>query len=180
MTKNNKIRQSRGMTLVELMISMVILSIILAFAVGLFVTQQDSSSKRQKHMQLVQRGRGAMQLLEYRLREIKTVNTADASNLAYTDINGVTFRFYLNGTTLMMEDATHTVALGNPLPVANEVSRFIFTYSNNMGTVLTPNPLTAAQRATIRQVSINLVLRSTVPKFSHYPNSLTGFVALRN
>jgi len=180
MIKNIKIKQNRGMTLVELMISMTILSIILAFAVSMFVVQQRSSSRQQKRMQLVQRGRGTMQLLDYRLREVRSVTTAAAASISYTDVDGVARSFYLNGTTLFMTDATHTAALGNPLPVANEVSRFILQYNNNTGTAMTTLPLTAANRLLIQQIGITLVLRSAVAMYRAYPESLAGFVSLRN
>jgi prepilin-type N-terminal cleavage/methylation domain-containing protein len=180
MIKILKIKQNRGMTLVELLISMTMLSVILAFATGLFVVQQRSSSRQQKRMQLVQRGRGTMQLLQYRLKEVRAPSTAEASRIIYTDADGVARSFFLNGNSLWMTDPTHTVALGNELLVANEVTRFTLRYNNNAGVALTAFPLSANDRGLIRQIGITLVLRSAVPMYSAYPESLTGFVSLRN
>jgi prepilin-type N-terminal cleavage/methylation domain-containing protein len=178
MIKNFKIKQNRGMTLVELMISMTILSIILAFAVSMFVVQQRSSARQQKMMQLVQRGRGTMQLLDYRLREVSSVNTADTSRIAYTNVDGLPCSIFRKGTSLWMTDATHPAS--DSLLVANEVTRFILQYNNNSGVALTPRPLSAADRLLIRQIAITLVLRSAAKVYQAYPESLSGFVSLRN
>jgi prepilin-type N-terminal cleavage/methylation domain-containing protein len=176
MIKIFKIKQSRGMTLMELMISMTMLSIILAFATGLFVMQQRSSSRQQKRMQLVQRGRGTMQLLTYRFREINVLNMAAAESLRYLDADNVPFSFYRSANSLWMVDTTH--AFPGQL-VANECSRFICVYRQQDGTVLAP-PLSAANRLLVRQIDLTLVFRSAVPMYSAYPESLTGFISLRN
>lgn len=176
MIENIRTGSGRGMTLIELMVSMTILSMVLAFATGIFVVQQRSSSRQQKRMQLVQRGRSTMQLLQYRFREINTFNMAAADSLRYSDVDGLPFSFYRNGTNLMMTSTAH------PFPgqlVANDISRFTCAYRSEAGTVLAL-PLNAARRDSVRSIGITLVLRSTIKMYSAYPESLTGVISLRN
>ena len=177
MIKIFKIKQSRGMTLLELMISITMLSIILAFATGLFVVQQRSSSQQQKRMQLVQRGRGTMQLLTYRFREINVLNMAAAESLRYRDADNLPFSFYRSGTSLWMVDSTH--AFPGQL-VANECSRFTCEYRQQNGGILVLPLTTAARRDSVRQINITLVFRSAIPRYRAYPESLGGLISLRN
>jgi prepilin-type N-terminal cleavage/methylation domain-containing protein len=177
MIKYYNIKRMRGMTLVELVISMTILSLILAFATSLFIVQQKSTSRQQQHMQLVQRGRGTLNLLQYRLREIRTITSGSASRIVYTDADGLPFSFFLKGNSLWMTDIAHSAA--DSQLVANEVSRFSLQYNNTFGQAVVV-PVSLANLALIRQIGITLVFRSAIPMYSAYPESLSGFVSLRD
>lgn len=182
-------RYERGMTLIEMMVSITILMIILAGFISSFVTQQNFSTKQQNYIQLVQRGRATVQYLQGRIREIG-YNPTGGLGFGITAVTDSTLTYFsdrdqsdgvvnandqvsigLNGRDLIVTESDGAALV--PTVIANEVEDLVFTYENAAGAA-------PANVNEIRVVRIQITLRRETAVSRNYPVTVRGVASLRN
>lgn len=102
MTTVTRIRDERGMTLVEMLVAMVIGNVIMLAAFSLTDASQTASTRIQDRVDAVQRGRTAMEQITQRLRSQTCLGTGLPAMIAADD-NTVTFYAELGDETFQPE-----------------------------------------------------------------------------
>ena len=155
----------RGMTLVELLISMAVGLIVLGALVGTFIIQEQAYKTQEQITEMVQSARAAMDMIA---REIQmagydpTGATFDAipynsSQLQIrADHNGDGDTGDTNEDVIYTYDGTSLRINRNAQPFAENIQSFAFTYQDGSGSATTTT-------ADIRQIQINITARTGKP-----------------
>jgi prepilin-type N-terminal cleavage/methylation domain-containing protein len=201
-----KIVQSKaGLTLIEIMVSMVISSLVISGIYGVYTIQQRSYTVQEQVAELQQRLRSAMSLLAGDIRMVgsnpdyegkcsKKILTATADKLEFNacnmDQDGDDYKIEVlydnNDKKLYMNKFRDMKGNGRKLSIAGNTENFTLTYyDNNNDEISFPVPDLSA----IRSVEVSLTVRSTYPdpKYTdsdyndHYHRrSLTNRIFMRN
>jgi type II secretory pathway pseudopilin PulG len=125
-------RNERGITLIEMTLSIVLIGIIGAVAANAFLYSTESVLTANNAREAMQVDRLAMDRM---IREIRNVAdntqvlTANGTTFRYLDVDGNTISFSLGGATLNRVSTTTD-------PLASNVSGLTFTYLNNAGATI--------------------------------------------
>ena len=145
---------SKGFTLIELIIVIVIVAIIAGAVSFVMLGAIDAWTFKFNRSDLLWDARLAMNRMTREIREVKNrakVTTADSSEFRFENINNLDITYDLNGTDLeRTEDGTSNV-------LAEDVSALSFTYFDADGATIT-TPDVAPGATDIRRVRINLTL----------------------
>ena len=183
-------RNQNGLTMVEIMMTLLIFATVLAVVNNVFFTTQKlygSTSQRAGQQMNTRAGLGVL-VMELRAAAmdpsgtgVGQIVTADATQFrVQSDYNNdgnittaepsedVTYTY--NGTELQRNPGT-----GNQ-DMIPDVTNFAFTYFDANGVVLGPTPLTSANRDLIR--SVGVIVRSTTVDGGDY--DITTRIKLRN
>lgn len=181
-----------GMTVVELMVSLVIFGIIIGVVFGFLTESRQSYTSTRQKAQYQQGLRAVMSLVTREVRSagcdpagagFERIATADAATFrCRMDLNGdtdtadvapdedVTYAF--NAGT---GELTRTVG-GAPAVILRGLTNLQFNYYDDDGNLLNAVPLSATDRAEIR--SVDLVMTGETDK--HEPVTYTTRIAVRN
>jgi prepilin-type N-terminal cleavage/methylation domain-containing protein len=182
----------RGMTLVEMMISISIFAVVLGVVMGFMSTTSRSYNSTRERVQYQQSMRAVMSLLT---RDIRSTG-CDPTGVGFdrfvvADWNQVRCQMDLNGdadvTDVMPDESvtyTFTVETGEvsrdngtgDVVILRGVTNMVFTYRDANGDVLGNTPLNALDRFSVRYV--DLFITGTTD--SGEPVEYTSRVALRN
>ena len=182
-----KLTQSEaGLTLIEIMVSMVISSFVIAGVYGVYTIQQRSYKVQEQVAEMQQRLRSAMDFLARDIRMAGSnpdsesacgdkITTATAttmvfntcSNIAGQNDYNITIQFDQsdpkNQTVDLIRDNLSTSGSPHPLAVAESVDGFEIQYFDNNGQPI-PSPLTTqGDRDDIRAVKLSMLIRATYP-----------------
>jgi prepilin-type N-terminal cleavage/methylation domain-containing protein len=147
----NKVRNQRGVTLIELIMVMVIIAII-AFVIGdslriglrAYFAAEDRT-------EAIEKGRVALERIERETRNAVLIDnsTAGASQLCFNDMYARTVSFIYAGTDITREEWTADISLcpdggaaGGEAVLAGDISEFAFYFVNGSGPQPTPDSTT--------------------------------------
>lgn len=161
--KKNIIKNKRGMTLVELIVSMGIFAVVMTMTVGFFITTQKMQMTYRDRANLQQEGRIASEIFSRYVREAKTVA------ITGTDVSGgKEICNASGGITLLMNDGT-TSTNGTTL-------KFICsgTIPNTLKMASCPSPCTPSAFSDISSSQVNIA-SLTIGRGAQatYPKTLT-------
>lgn len=187
----------KGMTIIELVIVIVLLSIVMLFVTNFMIFQHRNITKQKTKIDVIQRADKVNNYLLYNLRmvgycsnprisgfgiiqNLNTGTTTDSTAIAYTaDINdnGMldpldTFAFFFNNNKL------YKYTNGNIKPIASGIDSFKITYLYNDGTSSkTPTPLTYGN---IIGVSFDLCVTQKISNTKYFTKEYHSIVDFRN
>ena len=138
----------RGYTLVELVMVMVVIGIVGAVGVTAVLETADAWSIAAAFQDFgVQSSIVAMNRISREIRRIKndaSINTADASQISFVDLDNNTISYNRSGNTL----------LRNSDGLADNVSSLVFTYYNDDGNTIA-TPIVSPSNTDIRRISVD-------------------------
>lgn len=188
----NSMKQSsrRGLTFTELMIALSIFGVIMVVIFGFLSGARNSYSETRQRAQYQQSMRAVMSLVT---REIRSTGCDPAEAgfdfFGIADDNRLSCRMDLNGDGDFTdigpdENITYSFAAGDLIRdngsgnqvILRGVQGLTFTYFDAVGAQLTALPLSAANRALIRYVGINIQGETDTGE----PVTYTTRIALRN
>lgn len=151
---------NRGMTLIELVMVMVIISIV-AFVVGdSLVMGLRAHFAAEDRVEATEKGRTAMERLEREIRNAISISNATASTteLCFDDIYGRTVSFRYAGTQVIRQEWSPPDITACPggggAPLADGITSFSFGYVDDMGAVqATPGAATRRVRVELTSAS---------------------------
>ncbi|WP_446009229.1 prepilin-type N-terminal cleavage/methylation domain-containing protein [Candidatus Electrothrix sp.] len=162
-----------GFTLIEIMVSMVISSLVIAGIYGVYTIQQRSYTVQEQVSEMQQRIRGAV---DYMARNIRMagydpnglgcdsdLTTTAPSTLEFDICDETDKREFTIAYDKTEGDINVTTVLnggtGSTMPLAEGVDAFLFRYLDSQGNVATGNNITV--------VEISMLVRSSAPDFKH-------------
>jgi len=169
MNKSKKIDR-QGMTLPELMVALAIFGVIMAVLFGFLTGARNSYSDTRERAQYQQTMRAVMSLVA---REIRSAgcdpSEAGFDHTPIADVDQIQCRMDLNGDSDFADtgpdenisyrfnagDLVRNNGTGDQV-ILRGVQNLTFTYFDNTGNQLAVVPLTAANRALVRFVGINI------------------------
>lgn len=181
------IRQESGMTLVELLVSLVISSFIIAGIYGVYTVQKKSYTVQEQVAEMQQRLRSAMDFLVRDIRMAgsnpdmeskcgtKISTPAKADNMVFRACNlkeddddfEITVIFNKSEQNLSLVRDKLDTGTPNPMPIAEGVDNFEIQYLDRYGTPI-PTPVTTSGDINrIRAVQISMLIRSTYPDMKY-------------
>lgn len=168
----------RAYTLVEVLLTLVILGIIMGIGTSAMLSGIETWGVFTQRKELL--GNGTM-AIDRMLREIRMVRdtagitTADQSNIVFTDTNNNSIRFYLSGTTL--NRSRRMFGAWWPNGLLRNVRRLEFNYYNAAGAVL-GRPV--SDGSSIRRIRIDIELSKGSGRIASGTVSLESDVWPRN
>lgn len=156
------LRSEAGVILFERLIALAIAGILAAATMILWQKQQETYFRGSEAAQVQQDARAALQLLVRDLRQAKSVVTADASRIVFqsaADADPSPQRTFDIGAMASCQRNCIRYNRGDGAgaqPIAEGIVALAFTYRDASDAILTPLPLTAANRLRIRQVDVSL------------------------
>ena len=183
--KESKKRRTRGFTLIELMIALVISSIVVAGTFYYFTTQEKAFIVQEQITEMQQNARGGMDFIARELRMIgygvtsgAIITEADSNAITFLgDIDGdgtpETIRYALDTTDLQL---TREVDSGGAVEVAENITStgVVFQYFDNNDNDLStsdPLPLDATNRTNIRRINASVTARTDNPDPDYSANN---------
>jgi type IV pilus assembly protein PilW len=184
MKKSKEIRD-KGFTLIEMMVTLVISSILVAGIFYYFTTQEKALTTQGQITEMQQHARGGIDFMGRELRmigygvntgEIITEADGDAITfLADIDSDGSieTIRYSLDTTDLQL---AREVGSGGGIPLAENIpdTGLVFQYYDDFDNDLSvsdPLPLTADNRKAIRRINVSLTARTARPDPEYSANN---------
>jgi type IV pilus assembly protein PilW len=180
-----------GMTLVEIMVSMVISSFVIAGVYGVYTIQQRSYAVQEQVAEMQQRIRSAMDLMTRYIRmtgynpdnelacSTEKIVTAQYEEVVFNicnmeDADDYTIKIEFDDNTdkLSLTEDKDMNGTGSTLPIAEDVEvfelRYLSGYDDNGDPVVIPAPVTDKDtRKKIKAVQISMLIRSTAPDQKH-------------
>lgn len=147
-------RNSKGFTIIELVITMVLIGIVAYIAADAMSTGFKAFFVTDNRKEALDQARLAMERMTREIRNTRgssDISTADATTFTFTDISGTTITFTLNaGNINRTSGTTNTLATG----ISNStLPSGIFSYTLTTGAVTqTPTP---AERLLIKRIKID-------------------------
>lgn len=184
----------RGMTLVELMISLLIFGIIMGVLFGFLTGARDSYDSTRRKAQYQQAVRASLSLIS---REIRSIGcdpnplSPGFERIVRADANVLQCRMDLNGDldqtdTTPDEDVTYTFNAGtgelsrnntvDNMVILRDLQNVTFSYFDAAGNPLNSLPLNAVDRSNVRTVAISFQGETV----DHSPVNYATQVSLRN
>jgi len=161
----------RGFTLVELLISVLLLSILFLAVWGLFTQGFVLWKQGENKVDMYDSLRIALDRLGRELRYAQSITaSSDGSNLYFVNAGGTTVRYYCSAYALYRQESG---AVAQPL--ASDMQSAAFTYFNASETEVTD---LAAEAAAVTQVKITLTAKKQGSRVDAVP--LTQKVSLRS
>ncbi|MDP3979821.1 MAG: prepilin-type N-terminal cleavage/methylation domain-containing protein [Chlamydiota bacterium] len=148
--KSLRRRQRLGFTFIELIVVIIIIGLLATVAVMPINIGARAYSTARKLMQAHELGRCALWPMERDLRLMRksALQVADVSNISYRDVYQENITFLLSGTQI----------LRNGRILSEFISQLSFSYYDIDNNVLGPLPLSAANRAMVYCININLTV----------------------
>jgi prepilin-type N-terminal cleavage/methylation domain-containing protein len=157
---NLRCKKTSGFTLVEAILVIAILGIIAGIGISSIVTASDALSFLTVRSEVDQSADVAMARMLSDMRRLKdnlSVNTANASQFRFLDVDSTDINYYLNGNNLMR----------NSNILASNVASLAITYYDINGAQLNP-PVAGIGTATdIYRIKIILTFQGGVYTFSY-------------
>ncbi len=154
-------KKSKGFTLVELVIVIVLMGIITGIVGSILLGAIDAWTFKFNRQDLLSDGRLAMNRMAREIKEVKNrakVTTADASEFSFENIDSVDITYALSDTDLdRTEDETTNT-------LAEDVSSLAFTYFDADGDEI-EEPDVAPGATDIRRIRINITLTKNGENF---------------
>lgn len=183
----------QGMTLVELMVSLVIFGVVIAVVFGFLTESRQSYAATRQKAQYQQGLRAVMSIVTRDVRSAGCDPTnAGFERFALADLRSLRCRMDLNGDTDVTDtgpdedvtyvfdpdtgDLTRTVAGGAAVVVLRNLQDVTFNYYDGDGNLLNNLPLNATDRAEV--AAVDLVMAGEA--VDHVPVSYTTRMAVRN
>jgi len=116
-------RDEKGLTLIELIVTMLIISLLLGSIYGILEGTLKLWLHGSELLDIQQNARVAVNTLETEIRRADRVNSNSSSTSLNLTINGQLTRYYLSGTQLL-----RSVSGEGNNPVAYNIKHLIFTY----------------------------------------------------
>jgi type II secretory pathway pseudopilin PulG len=149
MVKNkllSRLNSRSGVTLIELTMLIVVVGI-LAASMSLYVKETiDLWNFVTFRNEVASQGRTALMRILRDIRHASTISTADTSALAFTDIDGNSISYTLNGTNLER---------GSQI-LASNVTQFTLAYYDSSNAQLTTLPLSSSDRGAVYRITVQL------------------------
>ncbi|MBU1853796.1 MAG: prepilin-type N-terminal cleavage/methylation domain-containing protein [Candidatus Omnitrophica bacterium] len=145
--------KSKGFTLIELVIVIVILGVIASIAVPLLLSISESLAFLIARTSIDQAADVALTRMVREIRRLDddgSVNTAISSQFSFDDVNSNTISYSLSSTNLMR----------NSDILAGDVQSLSFTYYDDDGTTVA-TPLVSPNNTDIRRIDISLEFQSS-------------------
>jgi type II secretory pathway pseudopilin PulG len=156
------LRSQAGVILFERLIAFAIAGILAAATMILWQKQQETYFRGSEAAQVQQDARAALQLLVRDVRQAKSILVADASRIVFqsaADADPSPQRTFDVGAMAGCQSSCIRYNRGDgggAQPIADGIVGLTFTYRDDADAILTPLPLTAANRLRIRQVDVTL------------------------
>jgi prepilin-type N-terminal cleavage/methylation domain-containing protein len=187
-------RSNQGLTLVELLVTTMILGVVLVVVTGMFLSTNRLHSRTARRAEVQMSSRAGMSLMTTELRQAGA-DPGDPQiglvGLVTADSNAIRVRADLNGdgaiqTTEPSEDVTYTFNVaqkaifrdpgaGAVVAVPN-VTNMSLTYFDDANAIITPLPLSAVNAARVRAIGVTITSEDKDSR----PITLTTRVTLRN
>ncbi len=166
-TQSRRAPARSAFTLIELVVSITVGVIISGVAATLILNASKQRMEVAARGELIDMGSASMEVMLRYIREISQDEcplaatpclngNAQVTTAADSDLRFDTYGFRLNAGNLEMTRDSGT----NWHTLASRVTGLTFTYYNRTGTVLSPRPLSQANRYAIRRIGIQLDLAS--------------------
>lgn len=120
-------RNEKGLTLIELIITMLIISLLLGSIYGILEGALKVWLQGSERIDIQQNARIAINTLETEIRRADRVNLNSGATTLNLTINGQLIRYYLSGTQLL-----RSVSGEGNNPVAYNINQLKFTYYPNI------------------------------------------------
>jgi Tfp pilus assembly protein PilW len=154
--------------LLERMIAVALAGTIAVATMLLWQKQQETYFRGSEAAQVQQDARAALQLIVRDLRQAKTILTADAGQIVFqsaADADPAPQRTFDLGTVTSCDRLCVRYNRGDGAgaqPIAEGMLALTFTYRDANNAVLTPLPLTVANRQLVQQVDVTLQAQMTL------------------
>jgi len=164
------LKNQRGFTLVELMLSILLLSILFLAVWGLFGQSFIFWKQGENKVDMYDSLRIALDRMGRELRYTQGITSSSSStNLYFVNADGIAIQYYCSSYALYRQVLGQT-----PQPLVSDIQSIGFSFINSAGSVITD---VSTQAATIRQVKITITAKKLGSKVA--PVVLTQKVSLR-
>ena len=173
------VTDQRGFTLAELLVVTAVLGIVLAGVMMIQQSGQQAYIMGSNRVETQQNARVALEDMTRELRSATNVTTlGSATDITFTDQNGVTIRYALSGTTLNRTQAATTT------PLIGGVQSLAMVYCNVWNAVTNSCTTAAATPGVTHVVVIDLVTRTeenaATYSLANQRTTMRSVVKLRN
>jgi prepilin-type N-terminal cleavage/methylation domain-containing protein len=137
--KHDMARRSRGVTLIELIMVIVLSGAVMIIGAGLVSQSAQSFSTADNVTEMGWQGRVALERMEQEIRAVAStasITTWTATALTFTNTVGTSIGYTLAGSTLQRTQAP--TAAPQPQPLADNITSLGFTYWDRSGTQVIP------------------------------------------